>query len=179
MYSQAWKDSDGTLDQTILDGDKYTFSYSYYFANLTNNGLPCGGSATSTSSSAAPTSTAITCPGSDGTTVVSHGVTFLIECFVDHSGGDMGSVSVDSFQGCIDACATTPGCVDVSKSGGACYMKSSLGDAHDNGGVWGAKVVEASPTSASATSTSTSSPISEATASTAPASVKSDVPSVS
>lgn len=176
MYSQAWKESDGTQDQVLLNGDKYTFSYSYYFANLTNNGLPCGGSATSTSSSGAPTSTGISCPGSNGTTVASHGITFLIECFIDHSGGDMGGISVDSFQGCIDLCATTPGCVDVSLSGSACYRKSSLSGPHDNGGVWGAKVVEASLSSVSSTSTSMSS--TEATASTVPASVESATPSV-
>ncbi|KAK4506511.1 hypothetical protein PRZ48_000243 [Zasmidium cellare] len=93
MYSQQWKDSDGTQSETYLNGDKYTFSYSYFFANLTNNGLPCGGPASSTtSSSAVPTSTAVTCPGSNGTTVVSHGKSFLIECFIDHSGGDIGGV---------------------------------------------------------------------------------------
>lgn len=67
----------------------------------------------------------------------------------------MGGINVESFQQCIESCATTDGCVDVSLSGSACYMKRTLGDAHENGGVWGAKVVEASvsPTSSAPAST--------------------------
>lgn len=53
----------------------------------------------------------------------------------------MKAVGVNSFQQCIDACATTSGCVDLSMLGNACYLKSSLGTAVENE-VWGAKVVD-------------------------------------
>lgn len=89
----------------------------------------------------------VTCPASNDTTIISNGLRFLIECGIDHTGGDIKALSVNGLQQCIDACATTSGCVDLSLLGDACYLKSSLGTAVENG-VWGAKVVEvASPTS--------------------------------
>lgn len=50
-------------------------------------------------------------------------------------------VSVDSFQQCIDACATTSGCVALSTLRSACYLKNYLGSPVRNG-VVGAKVVD-------------------------------------
>lgn len=120
-----------------------------------------------TSSSVSPPSssaTPVTCPSSDGTTVTSNGVSFLVECGIDHAGGDMKSLGVSSFRQCIDACATTPGCVDVALSGSACYLKSQLGAAVNNG-VWGAKVVTAPTSSSSGSVSSTSSSTSTSTAS--------------
>lgn len=54
----------------------------------------------------------ISCSGSNNT-IYSYpsGATFKIECGVDHVGGDMGSATVSSLAACIQACATTPGCV--------------------------------------------------------------------
>src|SRR4051812_11118772 len=40
--------------------------------------------------------------------------------------------------GCADACANTPGCIDVSLSGNACYLKESLMLARPNSQVNGA-----------------------------------------
>jgi len=53
----------------------------------------------------------------------------------------MGSKSVASFQACIELCASTAGCVDVSLSGVACYMKKSVGTAVSSSGIQGAKLV--------------------------------------
>jgi len=62
----------------------------------------------------------------------------------------MSNTQVSSFAQCISTCASTTGCVDVSLSGSACYLKSSVG-ANVYNGVWGAKLI----TSSSTTSTST------------------------
>lgn len=64
-----------------------------------------------------------------------------MECGIDHAGGDMGSKTVSSLKQCIDACDSTSGCVDVSLSGVACYLKSSLGAARNSNGLLGAKLV--------------------------------------
>ncbi|KAK8208030.1 hypothetical protein M8818_004068 [Zalaria obscura] len=69
------------------------------------------------------------------------GATFQIECGIDHSGGDMGMVYVNTFEACINACDNTTGCVDVSLSGQACYEKKTLGAAVGNAGILGAKLV--------------------------------------
>jgi hypothetical protein len=53
----------------------------------------------------------------------------------------MSSASVSSFQACVDLCDKTAGCVDVSLSGVACYLKKSLGAAVTNSGILGAKRV--------------------------------------
>lgn len=43
--------------------------------------------------------------------------------------------------GCADACANTPGCIDVSLSGNACYLKESLMPAGPNSQVNGALII--------------------------------------
>lgn len=113
-------------------------------------------SKTSTSSSASASASTLSCPGSNSTTyTASTGSKFVIECGIDHSAGDMGMVYVSNFQGCVEACATTTGCVDVSLSGAACYMKKTLGKAlYSNSGILGARLVTSSSTS-SATATAT------------------------
>ena len=52
-------------------------------------------------------------------------------------------VSAQSLGECIAACAAESQCVDVSLSGTACYMKSTLGTKEANSGVNGAKLVSA------------------------------------
>lgn len=126
--------------------------------------------------STAPTD--VSCPASNGTTVTSGGKKFLIECGIDHVGGDLTSLNVNSFAACIDACAQNAQCVDVALSGAACYLKSTLGAAVNNG-VWGAKLVElvSSPTSGSVSSisaTSSSLSVSSSVTSTSSASLSSN-----
>jgi hypothetical protein len=52
-------------------------------------------------------------------------------------------VWVNSMGACIEACSSTEGCVDVSMSGTACYMKNKLKNALKNSGVNGAKKISA------------------------------------
>merc|ERR1712225_66300 len=76
------------------------------------------------------------------------GAQFLIECGTDHAGGDLKMVYVDSFASCIQTCAQTTGCVDVSLSGTACYMKKSVGSVVKSGGILGAKLIPANSATA-------------------------------
>ncbi|CZT19878.1 uncharacterized protein RCC_05734 [Ramularia collo-cygni] len=78
--------------------------------------------------------TPISCPGSNGTThTTPDGRSFQVECGVDYAGGDMGSLALNSIVGelwletCIDSCSNMTGCVDISLSGSACYLKRTLG----------------------------------------------------
>lgn len=130
-------------------------------------------STASSTSSATASTTVLSCPSSNSTVYNSNGLSFLIECGVDHSGGDLTSLSVSSFAACVDACAQNSQCVDVSLSGSACYLKSTLGAAVSNG-VWGAKLITTSSTTSTVTgTTSTSTSVSSITTTTSLASVSS------
>jgi len=78
---------------------------------------------------------------SDGTVYTSAAGSYDIVCHVDYAGGDVAAAGgLASFEDCIDLCDNTPTCIDVSYApGGACYMKSSLGAANPNGGIWTAR----------------------------------------
>lgn len=71
----------------------------------------------------------------------------------------MGSSSTSSFEACIEDCAATTDCIDVSYVSGACYKKNVLNTAVSLGHVWSAKLVpsdtESSDGSSSTTSTTT------------------------
>lgn len=65
----------------------------------------------------------------------------LVECSSDRAGGDLSMVFTSTLEACLDTCADTPGCLDVSyepSSGthNACYMKAMV-----NGMVWNSKVI--------------------------------------
>ncbi|EOD43076.1 putative Apple protein [Neofusicoccum parvum UCRNP2] len=112
-----------------------------------------GSTGTSTS-----TSTPLSCENSasNGVRYTSTKGTFLIECGLDYAGGDMGSSSVNSFEACIEDCASTSGCIDVSYVYGACYKKNVLNTPVSLSHVWSAKIVAAdTDSSSSATSSST------------------------
>lgn len=84
-----------------------------------------------TSSASAAISTNPTCPSSNSTTFVAKsGAIFVIECYMDRAGHDMASVDVPSnrIADCINKCDALTGCVDISMSGTACYMKSAVGE---------------------------------------------------
>ncbi|RDW89749.1 hypothetical protein BP6252_01781 [Coleophoma cylindrospora] len=113
------------------------------------------------STTSAVTSTSVSCPASNGTTytVAATGNQYLIECGIDHAGGDMSSPNPQNapdFASCIAICDARSGCVDVSLSGTACYLKSSVGAAV-SGNVYGAKLIVAASTASTSTSISTSS----------------------
>ncbi|KAF4535212.1 Kelch domain-containing protein [Lasiodiplodia theobromae] len=102
-------------------------------------------------------STPLSCENSasDGVTYTSSKGTFLIECGIDYAGGDMGSSNTASFEACIEDCASTDGCIDVSYVYGSCYKKNALNDPVSLSHVWTAKKV-ASDTDSSSTATITS-----------------------
>ncbi|KAG9951395.1 hypothetical protein KCU85_g2715, partial [Aureobasidium melanogenum] len=81
-----------------------------------------------------PSSINPVCPRDNGTLYFStSGDTYLVECYVDRYGHDIGSVSIPSLNlaDCINACSDNAGCVDVSLSGSACYMKYAAGDSYN------------------------------------------------
>lgn len=122
-------------------------------------------SAITTSSSASsgyvagPQTQAPFCPGSNATQYLAqNGAVFAVECFIDRYGNDLKMIYVSSFQACIDACASTSGCADVSLSGSACYMKSKVGAAYRQAyNIQGATFVSSATTTSSFSGTFTSS----------------------
>ncbi|KAI6815373.1 hypothetical protein KC332_g10896 [Hortaea werneckii] len=96
---------------------------------------------------------ALSCPSSDNTLyTATSGRSYTVECNTDHQGGDLASVHADGLLACIESCDATEGCVDVSLSGSACYMKSALGRALSAPGLSGARLNVASPTPGAITS---------------------------
>ncbi|KAK4204579.1 hypothetical protein QBC40DRAFT_216824 [Triangularia verruculosa] len=84
------------------------------------------------------------------------GVEFLVLCGVDYGGGDMNAAQADTFSECMDLCAETTGCVDVSYVGASCYLKRALGPLNPAGHVWTGKRITGSRTTTAASSTPTS-----------------------
>ncbi|KAI4727415.1 hypothetical protein E4T49_04717 [Aureobasidium sp. EXF-10728] len=120
------------------------------FVSASGSSAKAASSTTSSSATATATSTVAACPNSDNTiyTDKTSGAQFLIECGVDHAGGDLKMVYVSDFASCIQTCAQTTGCVDVSLSGTACYMKKSVGSVVKSSGIKGAKLLSSSTPSA-------------------------------
>lgn len=56
----------------------------------------------------------------------SNGELFQIHCGVDYPGGDLAVTSTSTFAGCVNFCANTNNCVDVSYAYPQCYLKSTL-----------------------------------------------------
>jgi cellobiose dehydrogenase (acceptor) len=128
--------SSKTSSASVISSDDVTISLSspsaastlstVVHSSLTPSAKP---SATSSASAANPTNP--TCPSSNSTTFVAKsGAVFLIECYMDRAGHDMVSVDVPSnrIADCINKCDASVGCVDISMSGTACYMKNAIGE---------------------------------------------------
>ena len=69
------------------------------------------------------------------------GVAYQILCGVDYAGSDLPATTAATFAGCIDACDSTAGCVDVSYVGKSCYLKSQATTALSRDWVWTAKQI--------------------------------------
>jgi hypothetical protein len=82
----------------------------------------------------------ITCPEKNNTIAISGGKAFIVECGIDHAGGDLPDqpVYVNGLAECIVTCAAEPACVDFTLSGNACYMKGTVGQ-NVYGGAIGAR----------------------------------------
>lgn len=86
-----------------------------------------------------------TCPSEQPYSYTSAGKDFTITCSTDYSGGDFTSLSTDSLQACVDACASHEECVALAYRGNSCYLKSTLTAAQADSGVRGAKLAEKAP----------------------------------
>lgn len=71
------------------------------------------------------------------------GRSYVIECEVDRVGNDLKMVWISSnkIEDCLAACDSTSGCVGVSMSGTACYMKKRYGAAKRASYVRGARLI--------------------------------------
>lgn len=90
------------------------------------------------------------CPDSNGTVyTTSNGAAFLLECYLDRTGGDFAVAYVSSYA--CEACSTTAGCVALSWFPGINnpnYMKNAIAAGVASEGVWGARLLGAAGSSA-------------------------------
>ncbi|KAH6629129.1 hypothetical protein C7974DRAFT_181793 [Boeremia exigua] len=101
-----------------------------------------------------------TCVGKASDTATyesSTGSKFKIVCGKEYWGGDLTATSTTSFKECIETCATTSECVDVSYVDGACYLKRSKLTLADAGHVWTAELIDLTPTASTSSTVPTSS----------------------
>ena len=84
------------------------------------------------------------CPAGNQTDFITiGGSTYKIECGWEHASYDLpqpNGINAGSFELCMDRCDSRAGCVYVAwaRGGGACYMKSRVGNLVYNSGIWGA-----------------------------------------
>lgn len=113
---------------------------------------------TTTTTSSTPTVT-VTCPDSNGTAyTTSNDEEFILQCYLDHAGGDLSMAYVSSYAQCIETCSTTAKCVAVSWVPGApgpCYMKQLIETGDVDDGVWGAIINQTSSSTSTTTTQST------------------------
>jgi hypothetical protein len=150
LGSPSSSDSNHVSGSRVRLGNKAVSSSSSSALTGTSRLVTATGTNTASGSSATASSTAAACPANNNTiyTDKSSGLSFLIECGIDHSGGDLKMVYTSDLAACIQSCAQTTGCVDVSLSGSACYMKKSVGSVVKSNGIKGAKLVSTSGTAA-------------------------------
>lgn len=100
------------------------------------------------------------------TFVTPSGREYQIYCGTDFAGGDIGDVSVSSFEACLEACdaASDKGCVTVAYNNGLCYFKDRLRTRISRPHVWGALYLGPAPTGQSSSSVAPSSTISSTSA---------------
>jgi hypothetical protein len=111
-----------------------------------------------TTAEASPISSS-SCDAVNGTIFSTSKGDFIIECGIDRYGMDLViDNGVQSFEDCINTCAATDDCVDVSWNGN-CYMKNGVGVPYASNDVWGARLLSA-PTPAGPTEPAVASPIS-------------------
>lgn len=54
----------------------------------------------------------------------------------------MGVQTAQTFDDCMNICDLAAGCVDVSLSGTACYLKNGIGNPNLNANIWGARRIK-------------------------------------
>ncbi|ETN39279.1 uncharacterized protein HMPREF1541_05502 [Cyphellophora europaea CBS 101466] len=82
----------------------------------------------------------------DGTIVTaSNGGNYEILCSKDSFGGDISGAPSPSLLACLNTCDQTPQCIDVSYTGGNCWLKSSLSTFYANNAVISGRKLTSSP----------------------------------
>jgi hypothetical protein len=154
-----------TYGSTIVYTDSKTSTSTLYTSScpLAFSSVPS--STDQSSSTSTPTPAGNGCPGSDTKTIKTPKGDFVIECYHDRSDSDMGSVSAGDFDQCVQACAGTEGCVDVSYvPNGPCYLKNGQQPGSANSDVWGARLAGYSSSALTTATTVTSTIASQPTA---------------
>ncbi|KAE9988915.1 hypothetical protein EG328_005625 [Venturia inaequalis] len=112
---------------------------------------------TPTTSSAATSNLTCTNNASNGTTYqASNGGTYQVLCSLDSFGGDISGASSPNLSACMETCDKTSGCIDVSFTGGNCWLKSSIAGFYANTNVITGKKLSTSTTTTTTTTTTTS-----------------------
>lgn len=91
----------------------------------------------------------------DGTIITaSNGGNYQVLCSQDTYGGDISGAVSPSLSACLNTCDQTTGCIDVSYTGGNCWLKSSLSGFYTNTNVIsGKKLITSTATSSVANTT--------------------------
>lgn len=91
----------------------------------------------------------------DGTIITaSNGGSYQVLCSQDSYGGDISGGPSPSLSACMNTCDQTTGCVDVSYTGGNCWLKSSISGFYLNTNVISGKKITA-PIATVSTATNT------------------------
>ncbi|QDS77917.1 hypothetical protein FKW77_000958 [Venturia effusa] len=95
----------------------------------------------------------------DGTIITaSNGGNYQVLCSQDSYGGDISGAASSSLAACLNTCDQTTGCIDVSYTGGNCWLKSSISGFYANTNVIsGKKVVSSATTTTTTTASNTTS----------------------
>ncbi|KAK6000563.1 hypothetical protein QM012_003809 [Aureobasidium pullulans] len=123
--------SSKTVDVSSTSLQSSSVATTFTTSNAASSISSSTSSSSTTSSSRTPNPTNPTCPLSNSTIFTAKsGAIFMIECYLDRAGHDMASIDVPTnrIADCINKCDALPGCVDISMSGTACYMKNAIGD---------------------------------------------------
>ncbi|KAF2811261.1 uncharacterized protein BDZ99DRAFT_570493 [Mytilinidion resinicola] len=114
----------------------------------------------------------ISCPASNGQTFTVGSSSFAISCSYDVSGGYMGMSWEANLSKCLSTCDVTQGCIVVSYTGGACYMKNRNNGGRSATGISSAQKVVGTPSSSSNMISTASAPsTSTATATPSPSTI--------
>lgn len=116
---------------------------------------------TSSTSSSTSTATTLSCPTANNTIFTANSLSYYVECGFDRNGGNLPNIPVyvNSLDTCINLCANTSPCVDVSwvvgSPQGPCYLKYAIGNIYYNAAIWGARQLFNTTTTITTTTAST------------------------
>lgn len=131
----------GCVDVSWVSTNNLCYMKNGVSASVTTRPAVFGARLASASLQAAP----ISCPAANGQSYTVNGETFILECSIDHRGGDQSVVYTPTYVACISACAANPACLVVSwaLNYSYCYMKNITNPGLANSNVWGARLSNA------------------------------------